>query len=257
MLKISFDSSELQQAINKLGMLTEKNIRFVVANAMTTASKAAQAELQTAMRSGRFIDNPTPFTINSTYVRFARASDLTTEVGFKQFAVKGTPAGRYLQHMVTGGPREAKRSEFRLRSSGIIGGSRFLVPTGVTPLKLNQYGNLPPSTYTQVLSRLKAFNTAGATQNVSRAAASQAKRQQRDYFLGRPGGLPEGIYARVGRRPKRGGLPRGFHTVFYITGQPNYKPTFPIPSILNDAYERTFKATLPTLIDAELLRKFG
>mgnify|MGYP003347940546 CR=1 FL=1 len=256
MLKISIDSSDLQQAVDKLGLLTEKNIRFIVAEAMTTASKAAQVELQNSMRSGRYINNPTPFTLNSTYVRFARASDLTTEVGFKQFATKGTPAGRYLQHLVTGGPREAKRSEMRLRSSGVIGGSRFLVPTGVTPLKLNQYGNLPASAYTQVLSRLKAFNTAGATQNVSRAAASQAKRQQRDYFVGRPGGLPEGIYARVGRRPKGGGLPRGFHTVFYITNQPNYRPTFPIPSILNAAYERTFQATLPSLIEAELARKF-
>jgi hypothetical protein len=245
----------IRQLDKRVQLLTDRNVAFMAARAMTRSAQAAQTKLKQDM--SRFIDRPTSFTLNSTYVRFAKPTNLSVEVGFKQFASKGTPAGRYLQPMAGGGGRPLKSSERQLQSRGLLPTGRYLVPTGVTPLRLNQYGNLSGSSYTQVISRLGGFGQQGYTANVSRSAASQAKRRQRDYFIGRPGGLPLGIYARLGKRPKGGGLPRGFHTVFYITRQPNYRATFPISQLLSDAYGQAWPIELRAAFQAELVRRLG
>jgi hypothetical protein len=252
-------NTNLEQAINQLDsrvkLLTDRNLRYMAARAMTRSAQAAQSRLKQDMP--RFIDQPTPFTLNSTFVRYAKPADLTVEVGFKQFASKGTPAGRYLQPMAGGGGRPLKSSERQLQSRGLLPAGRYLVPTGVSPLRLNQYGNLSASSYTQVISRLGGFGEQGYTANVSRSAASQAKRRQRDYFIGRPGGLPLGVYARVGKRPKSGGLPRGFHTVFYVTRQPSYRASFPISQLLSDAYGQAWPIELRAAFQAELAARLG
>ena len=256
MLNITLDTSDLSRFTERLALLTERNVRYVIAGAMTAAAKEAQASLRSATESGRYIEAPvTPWTKNSTYTRFARPSDLSAEVGFKDFASGGTPAGRYLQPLVSGGPRRTKPHERLLWSSGVIPRGTFLVPTGVTPVKLNQYGNVPPSQYFQMLSRLKSLREAGSTQNLTGSSRSQGKRSDRDYFVGRPGGLPLGIYARLGKRPKTGSLnlPRGFHTAFYLTRQPMVPAKFPIPTILGDAYQQTFSREIQQRIQAELL----
>lgn len=113
-----------------------------------------------------------------------------------------------------------------------------------------------------MLSRLKSLREIGSQGNVTTSRRSQSKRTERDFFVGRPGGLPLGIYARLGKRPtgKAGTgrpasvrLPRGFHTVFYITGQPMYQPRFPIPSILNQAFEQTMREEMQRRIQEEIV----
>lgn len=256
----------IRQLDKRVQLLTDRNIGYMAARAMTRSAQAAQQQLKQQMP--RFIQGgPTPFTQNSTYVRFAKPSDLSVEVGFKQFASKGTPAGRYLQPMAGGGPRRAKSTELQLQRKGLLRVGEYIVPTDVHPVRLNKYGNLTGGTYTQLLSRLGGLGEQGYTGNVSNAAASQAKRRQRDYFLGAPGGLPRGIQARVGPKPKgnpggkgrpmTAGLPRGFHTVFYITRQPSYRATFPISQILTQGFERSWKFELQAAFAAELASKAG
>ena len=255
-LSVTIDSSELDRLGDRLALLTERNIRYVLAGAMTAAAKDAQKTLREATTSGRYIQAPvTSWTERSTYVRFASPSKLTAEVGFKDFASGGTPAGRYLQPLVSGGPRRVKPHERLLWDSGAVPRGRFLVPTGATPLTLNAAGNVPASKYFQVLSRLKSLREVGSTQNVTGSRRSQAKRSDRDYFVGRPGGLPLGIYARLGKRPKGGPvkLPRGFHTVFYLTRQPMVPAIFPIPTILGQSYQQSFSREIQERIQAELL----
>jgi hypothetical protein len=237
-----------------------KQLPWAIAKAMTGASKESQAHLKEVMP--RHIVNPIGFTLNSTFVRYATPTNLETEVGFKYNAPKGTPAGSYLSPMINGGGRVAKSTERQLQRAGLLMAGQFLVPTGVTPLRLNAYGNLNAGAYTQVLSRLKALGEQGYSGNASGAQRSQAKRGNRDYFLGRPGGLPAGIQARLGKRPKGnpGGkgrpvtsnLPRGFHTVFYITRQPKYRETFPVPMILQTQYTKSFQPLLVKALEAEL-----
>jgi hypothetical protein len=265
MASISLDiQSELPKAIRWTDAMT-KQLPWMIAKAMTESSKKAQAAVK-AQAQQKIQGGPTPFTRNSTFVKFASPRKLESSVGFKDFASKGTPAAKYLQPIVAGEPRRAKRSEISLRRAGILRPGEFIVPTGVHPLRLNQYGNLSGATYTQVLSRLRALGESGYSGNVSQAGRSQRKRSARDYFVGQPGGLPRGIYARVGRKPsgkggkgsKTGGrptttrLPSGFHTVFYITRQPNYQVTFPVDKILVNTYRNNFPVQLRKAIEAEL-----
>jgi len=264
MSTLSFEiQSELPKAIWWTDQMT-KQLPWVIAKGMTESAKKAQVALKA--QTPRYVRNPVPFTMNSTFVRFASPKNLEAWVGFKYNAPKGTPAAKYLQPMVGGGVRRPKSSERQLQNAGLIRPGQFIVPTGVTPLKLNQYGNLTGGTYTQVLSRLKALGEQGYSGNVSGASSSQGKRSARDYFIGAPGGLPRGIQARVGRKPKgtggrgsaKGGrpvtsnLPRGFHTVFYITRQPTYTGKFPVQAILRNTFNNNFGSQLRAALEREL-----
>lgn len=260
MAKITLDiKSELPKAIAWTDAMT-KQLPWAIAKAMTGAAKESQAYLKQV--TPRYIRNPVPFTMNSTFVRYASPRKLEAWVGFKDFASKGTPAAKYLQPMVAGGLRRPKSTELQLQRAGILRPGQYIVPAGVTPLRLNQYGNLSGGTYTQVLSRLKALGEQGYTGNVSRSRASQGKRGNRDYFAATPGTLPFGIYARLGKRPKGnpGGigrpvtsnLPRGFHTAFYVTRQPRYQMNFPVQTILETTYRGRFGPLLRQALAAEL-----
>ena len=70
MLSITIDTKELTRLANRAALLTEKNIRYAVAQAMTDSARDAQARLEA--ETPRFVDRPTPWTVNSTYVRPGR-----------------------------------------------------------------------------------------------------------------------------------------------------------------------------------------
>lgn len=246
-MKIDFkiDVSQLDQ-LAAFTSAVRGNLEKDLARAITLAAYDARDHLKGL--TPRYVDRPTKWTVNAVFVEPAKPGKLSARFGFKDTAVKGTPAAKYLQPMVGGGRRELKRSERQLQGSGVLRGYEFMVPADVHPLRLNTYGNLSGPTYVQVLSRLKGFSSEGSTQNVSGARRSQRKRRQSDYFVGTPGGLPRGIYARVGPRPRNGGLARGFHTVFYLTQQPRYQATFPVRQILSQEFSRKFPGIFERLV---------
>lgn len=232
------------------------------AAAMTFAGFDAQNELKA--QTPRFVDRPTKWTQNATYVKRATPSNLAVTIGFREWAIKGTPSAVYLQPMVAGEPRRQKSTERQLSTAGLLPPGQFIVPTGVYPLRLNAFGNLPASTYTQVLSRVKALGQSGQgyTGAKSNTPQSRGRRSRADYFVGSPGGIKRGIQARVGPRPKgtggkgsaKGGrpitsnLPRGFHTVFYFTSQPRYNATFPVPRIIETKFNERFPSIFERLV---------
>ena len=121
--------------------------------------------------------------------------------------------------------------------------------------------------YQTVISRLKGYNVSGFSSNASGSKRSKRKRSSLDFFTGTPGGLPYGIYGRVGKKPKgtggrgsiRGGRPvttglqRGFHTVFYVTDSaPQYNQTFPVEDIAAGTFTGTFRKNFFKALDKEL-----
>lgn len=235
------------------------NIDKTTAAAMTFAGFDAQNALKA--QTPRYVNNPTTWTKNATFVKRATPSTLAVTIGFKEWASKGTPSAKYLQPIVAGEPRRQKSTERQLSRAGLLRPGEFITPADVLPLNLNSFGNLPGGKYTQVLSRLKALGGQGQGYDGSSSSStrSRGKRAQADFFLAAPGNLPRGIQARVGPKPKgiggkgskRGGrpvtsnLPRGFHTVFYITQQPRYRATFPVPKII----ESTFSSRFPSIFE--------
>jgi len=246
-VKIDFtiDTSQLDQ-LARFTSAVRGNLDKDTARAMTLAAYDSRDYLKVV--TPRYVDRPTKWTTNAVFVEKATPGNLTARFGFKDTAVKGTPAAKYLQPMVAGQPRSLKRSERALQATGVLRGYEYITPADVHPLKLNAYGNLTGATYTQVLSRLGGLREQGSAGNVSASSRSQRKRRQSDYFVGEPGGLPRGIYARVGLRPRNGGLARGFHTVFYITRQPRYQATFPVQRILSQKFAEKFPSIFERLV---------
>jgi hypothetical protein len=252
-LSFNVDTSQLDQ-LARFTSAVRGNLDKDLAKAMTLAAYDARDYLKNV--TPRYVDQPTKWTLNSMFVEKAKPGDLSARFGFKDTAVKGTAAAKYLQPMVGGGRRSEKRSEAAMQAKGVLRAGEYIVPAearpngGVYPLKLDRYGNVPGPTMVRILSRIGGLREQGATQNVSGSRRSQRKRRESDFFVGTPGGLPRGIYARVGPRPRNGGMARGFHTIFHITRQPRYEPQFPVRDILAKKFSEKFPSIFERLVFA-------
>ena len=232
-IDFAIDSSELANVQGALLALTGK-LNRVTAVAMTRSAKAAQAEIR--RRTPDYIENPTPWTLNSTFVKPARADRLSTTVGFKDYSSSGTPAAKYLQLQATGGRGRPKGYENLMRRAGVLKAGEFAIPTGAYPLRFNQYGNVSGSQYVQVLSRLNALREAGSMGNRTNSPRSRAARRERDYFVATINGH-RAIWAR------RGG--RSIVPVFNIVSRaPSYTPSFPVRSMLESSFAKAFPLEL-------------
>jgi hypothetical protein len=253
MLNIRLDDSELTRLAERAALLTDRQLRFAVAQAMTDSAKDAQAELKRV--TAQFVDRPTPFTVNSTFVRFANPSNLSAQVGFKQFAAKGTPAGEYLSPMVRGGDRKPTRVEEVLRRGGVIRRNQYIMPG--RGWNVDPYGNVRRGVYTQMLSQTKAFGGDLSYLNASRSKASIRKRETRgQFFVPRSGELGQGASVILYRAP--GADRKDAEVAFVILNDvPNHERRFPIPVILGESYKKAFQDHIRTKMTAELARALG
>lgn len=136
------------------------------ADALTWTAYEAQRMMYDEFRLK--LDNPTPFTMRSLFVKKATVSkpeaELRTKDGFGS-----VPAGRYLDPEVYGGPRAMKSSERKLGS--------YVVPSKYA--RLDAYGNVPGAVYKKALSALKV----DGDQSASGSKASKRKRKNESYFI--------------------------------------------------------------------------
>ena len=179
----TFDvTSDIDKALKGLTALDEKNISFAVAKAMTLTGQFAQTKLKAAMNTA--IDRPTPYTINSTFVTFAKPSNLFMEVGIKTIGKGGrTAAGRYLQSVIKGGSPTYKAVD--LAASKIAGYKGVLVPSKQSPIKLNRYGNITLGNYKTVVGGARNVGGAYYIAPVKRGSSVKAIYQRKTTFIGR------------------------------------------------------------------------
>jgi hypothetical protein len=239
-------TTDIPAKAGKLALLTDLQFRFAVAQAMTDAAKAGDRKIRSDM--SRYIDRPTPFTVNSTYISFANPNRMRAEVGFKQFAAKGTPAGKYLSAMARGGDRSHKRSETILRLAGAIGPDQYITPSKENGWAGDPYGNLPRGTYTMMISQLKAFGGSLSYLNASNSKRSQRKRARAgQFFMSRSG------RAILYRSP--GGGRDNTETAFMVLDQaPNHERRFPIVALLNAEVAREYPRLIKSSLEKELAR---
>ena len=219
--------AETAGAMHWLDNLHRRQIPFATALALTRTAQAAKREVHAEML--RAFDRPTPFTLNSLQVVPATKHTLHAEVKFREFASKGTAAGKYLKPQVFGGPRDAKRFEKNLRHAGALPPGKFIVPG--RDARLNQYGGQMPSEIVRILSALRAMPD--PLQNRGRK-----RKKAVDYRIVRRGTMPVAIM--------RTGSARGI--VMAFVRQPSYRKRFrffeTITSVVRTQYERIFRATL-------------
>jgi hypothetical protein len=229
-----FDSRDLKQVLSALG---PKQWNFATAVALTRVGKHVQGAEKTDMR--RSLDRPTPYTLNSLYLQRATPANQQARVWFKDFAPKGTPAGKYLMPQVHGGDRSDKRFERSLQRAGYLSRGKQLAPASGIRGRLDQYGNVPRGIYTQILSQLRAGVDATQHQSI-RSKRRNLKPGGIQYFYGNPNGRGRGVWMRVaGGRVLGGRFASSIVPVFLEQAPHHYRTRF----AFFDVAERTAGAT--------------
>jgi hypothetical protein len=199
-MKLTVDVSKtVAELTDRLGELAYAQMPFAAALALTRTAQAVQ-ERQVAEMKDVF-DRPTPYTLSSTFVRPATKQRLSSEVGLKDFAGKGTPATKFLSPQIAGGGRRLKRFEIALRRTGNLPEDFRIVPGA--GCRRDAYGNISAGQIVEILSYFRTFPEAGYRANMTDKRKRQLARGTRSrlgyaYFIGRPGGrAPLGVWQRV------------------------------------------------------------
>jgi len=175
-VKVTSNFQELNRAFRLLG---EKGVPYALAAASTKVAVVVRKTLLEQL--GKSIDNPTPQTMKSLYLKAGNKTRPAARVWFKDAFNSGIPADKYLRPQVSGGVRSPKRLEVALRKRGILGQDEWAIPAKDI---LNQFGNMPGALAVRVLSAVGAAETvAGVTANASNSARSRKKGNARKYFI--------------------------------------------------------------------------
>lgn len=237
----SANTAAIAKAISDVA---DKQIPFATANALTAIAKRIKAGEIAVMKQR--LDRPTPFTLNSLYIKAARKNKPEARVWFKDYASKGTPAGKYMQPSVIGGTRRNKRFEKALTARGILPDGQFALPA--SGAALDSYGNVSRGLYVKVLSGLKAFGQQGYDANATDSARSRRKGNAARYFVATIDGT-SGIWERV-----KSAFGDGARPLFVFTDSaPHYRvrvPFFKIAeNIVKANYEKEFTVALRQAIE--------
>lgn len=232
-VRIDFDAEALQALDKRVRLLTDQNLRYVAAKALNAAGGAAKLALKGAMP--RFIDKPVPYTVNSAYQRFARASLLETTIGIADRSRSGrTPAAKYLQPIVKGTTPSVKSADLSATKIAGVASGAVLVPSRNSPLRMTAAGNYTISAYAKVLG--------------------SARQGGGQYFIApvKPGSSVKAVFARAGRG--------GTQTRRVFTIDPTPKPRraqFPVREILDRAFGQAWPAEVRSAFEAEISRTLG
>ena len=235
----TFDiTTDIDKALKGLTALDEKNISFAVAKAMTLTGQYAQTKLKAEMKSA--IDRPTPYTMNSTFVTFAKPSKLFMEVGIKTVGRGGkTAAGRYLQSLIKGGKPTYKAVD--LAASKIAGYRGVLVPSKQSPIKMNRYGNITLGNYKTVVGGARHTGGAYYIAPVKRGSSVKAIYQRKTGFIGRTSTIENNT-----------------SRVFVIEPNPKMRTRqLNLPVVLGRTVKEEFPKFMKQRFEAEIARKLS
>ena len=217
-LTIKDSFADVARQIKEVG----KQAEYAAAVALTRTAQDIRTELKEEMR--RSFDRPTPYTMNSLFVKGANKSNIESKVWLKDNPFgKGTSADRYLGPQINGGVRSLKGMERALQATGLMARNDFAIPAAGA--QLDSYGNVKRSQIVQILSQLKVQLKAGYESRRSDSAASKrsVRRQGKTYFAipKAIGGLKPGVYLKI-----KFGHGSAIKPVFIFTPSARYKPRF-------------------------------
>jgi hypothetical protein len=241
---------------SKLGDLRQNQLPNALRDALNATAEGIQtAEIE---KMKEVFDRPTSYTLNATYVKYASMQKLSAEVGFREFAGKGTPAHKYLSPQIYGGDRNLKRFEKALQAKGVLPQGMFAVPG--KGASLNGNGNMSAAQIIQILSYFDAFGEQGYKANMTDTKrAKMAKGTKKSgssltYFVskgpgsvninGKPQHLPAGIYARFGFT-----WGSGIKCIIRFVKKPSYQKRFPFFETAEKYADRVFLTKLSGAVD--------
>lgn len=249
MLKIDVRGFDVGMMTRHLDALQREQIPFAMALALTETAKDIKAAERKEMLD--VFDRPTPYTLNSLFLKPATKQRLEAQVYIKdEFGTaKGTPATKYLAPQIFGGRRNQKRFELALQRSAKlpIGFNEEIYAVPGEGARLDAFGNVSRGQIVQILSDLRLLEqVAGAKQNRltrEEVATRRARGEKRvsyknaKYFIGAPGRgkLPLGVWQYIDSA-----FGRGIRPVFIFVRRPRYEPRFDFFFVGQEVARRQF-----------------
>ncbi len=152
MLNISRTTGSIADVIASMRDVPARVVPYAASTALTrTAQIAAMTDLPDAMR--RVFSNPTPYALNSLFVKPARKENLSARVMVKDTASRGVVPEKFLFPEVAGGGRNEKGFEKALRYGGWLKNGERAIPGDDLPL--DAYGNVSGPTIRSILATLE------------------------------------------------------------------------------------------------------
>jgi len=234
---------------------------YVAATGLTRLAVQVKQEQQREMRD--VFDRPTPFTLNSVFVKPATVKQPQAIVWFKDRTnrsysgtggqISGVAGLRhYLYPQVYGGKRPFKRSEALLLYAGALNSNRFLVPGREE--KTDQYGNLSRGTLNKVLSALKAQADPLANQSKANKKRKSKRTRVDGYFAAtnksKTRHLKQGIYRRY-----KTGFGSAIKPVFISVEKVDYEERYPFFDVVKYTVQNQWEPVMNQAMSDILLKK--
>lgn len=140
-----------------------RQVPYATRQALNVTAEQVRTAVYDAMRTN--FDRPTPTTLKSLYIRYAKKTDLSAEVFVKDRGLGKNNAGdpndqaeqgsmaQILRHEFTGGQRIAKRIEQAFRAHGYLRAGEYLAPG--PDAKMDRYGNMSRGQVSQIYTALR------------------------------------------------------------------------------------------------------
>ncbi|GGX33172.1 hypothetical protein GCM10007242_45330 [Pigmentiphaga litoralis] len=261
--------SNIDAEARRLSDIERRHVPFATARGLTmTAQDVKAAERQEMERK---LDRPTPYTLNSLYVRPATKTALAARVWIKDEAGKGTPANRFVGPNIEGGGRNAKRFERALQTTGLMPREWRAVPAAAA--QIDRFGNMAASQIRMLLSyfqsaelragysgnmtaRRKAAIGAGSVKKGTRGVVyfvSYGKGQRRgagSWMNGREQNLPAGIW----QRTSFGTLGTSVKPVVLFVRRAQYQQRLDFYGVAQRVSAERFESNFKTALDAAVGR---
>lgn len=188
--------ADVSKALRKLDDARQKQVPFATALALTRTAQYTKGILRDEI--ARSFNAPTPYTLDSLFIRTATKANLRAAVYVKDQAAKGNPAVRFLLPNVQGTQRNLKGFESLLIRNGAMPDGYFAVPG--PGAQLDAFGNVPGATITKILSQLQSSRDYTANESAKGKTRKNRRQSVGRYFAIKPGGgdpRPPGIYERI------------------------------------------------------------
>lgn len=243
----------LEATIKRLHDINKKILPNVVAKSLTKTAMKVRDNMKGAMT--HHFDRPTPYTMNSLYLKGATDKLWEAKVWFKDrsAAGKGGAASDYLHAQVHGRARKHTRFEGLIISKGWMPSNYYAVPG--PGAKLNQYGNISAGQHTQILAALKALSGRPTIHGVEVPVKEKSKAVREIFAIRAPvtrrGHLSPGVYQYKARSTHRG--IRGIRCIMVFTPKrPTYKPLLPFYMIAQKTKDLYLERTIREEFDKRL-----
>lgn len=256
MLKVKIEG--LDRVQKKCQSIAGKARRAAIEAMTKTAEEIKRAERASMEQS---FDRPTPWVLDSLYVKPATKDRLEARVWIKDEAVKGTPASKILQAEIDGGARRQKRSEKALQAVGILPSGWVAIPT--KDAKKDGYDNMDKRQIVQILSDLRAQRGSGYESRLGGATDDQKKKLKKlsrrgfGFFGVKPGtknSLPPGVYRYLVGKAARG-MKRPVQMVMVFAPKASYTVRLRFFDIAQEVIDRdlnrNFNETLRKYMQAD------